>query len=190
MHVDVSRVEICRTMLQPTGIISISWIWAIIISLPLRRVSLLHSNILFLYILYVVLHQKFEHQYSLSWHYTTGNITRFDLSPGLSFLCVIITLSDLSKHSQPSCSTGKPLTSLFREKKVYLKDETSLNTMLFEVVSQAGYLKPRLALATLPLVLMCNHHSPLQMSHYSLSADTILRPIWGCAPQACSLRGK
>lgn len=55
---------------------------------------------------------------------------------------------------------------------------------------RAGCLEPRLALATPPLVLMCNHHSPLQMFHYSLGADTILRPIWGCTPQVCSLKGK
>lgn len=92
-------------------------------------------------------------------------LTYTDVSPEPSFHGAIITSSDISKCSQPSCTTGKPLTPPRGEKNcVDLRDETSLTTMLFGVASWAGCLEPRLALATPPLVLMRNHHSPLHLN--------------------------
>lgn len=47
-----------------------------------------------------------------------------------------------------------------KENCIDLRDNTSLTNMLSGVASWVGCLKPRLALATPPLVLMRNHHSP------------------------------
>lgn len=106
------------------------------------------------------------HHHNVTQHYTIGKITMFwhvrmlvrDLHSMLPLSPHQISTKTLNHHA--------PLENhwpLHRKKKP-VWDETSLTTMLFGVASWAGSLEPGPALATPPLVLMRNHHSPLHLN--------------------------
>lgn len=120
-------------------------------------------------------------------------LTYTDVSPEPSFHGAIITSSDISKCSQPSCTTGKPLTPPRGKKKLCWLERRNIS---HHHAVWSGELSRLLgAEACIGNTTTCINAqpslSPASKCFITAKAQTQFRGLYGAAhQQACSLKGK